>query len=482
MSLTRIGCALRTRSLWLFALLTISLTGCGNERVDQHQLERIQERGVLHVGTMMSPVNYYLGSDNLETGFEYELAANLAQQLGVELEMSTSYELRDLWSKLESGEIDFVAAGIDVTELRLDWLKFTPAYHNIEQKLVFRQGTRNRPREWSEVNGTIRVVAGSSHEEHLIELSKTYPNLQWTSTHLYDADELLEHVIQEKIDFTIVDSHHLDIKRRAYPNLSVAFTTRNTVPIAWAFHGGHDDSLYAAAVEYIGGQHENGEIAQLVDRYFGHVSEFNFVDTRAFIAATENVLPDYLNLFKEYSGELDWRLLAAVSYQESLWDPWARSVTGVRGLMMLTLPTAQDMGVNSRLDPEQAIRGGAEYLRRLHQRLPDRINEPDRTWMALAAYNVGLGHLEDARIITQRQGGNPDYWIDVRDRLPLLRQKQFYRTTRFGFARGEEPVNYVENIRRYFDTLVWLDDQGRLPASGIDYSSLTQTANRAEEE
>ncbi|RUO23695.1 membrane-bound lytic murein transglycosylase MltF [Aliidiomarina iranensis] len=466
----------------LLLALIFSLSGCGRERVDQNQLERIQERGVLRVGTMMSPVNYYYGADNLETGFEFELAANLANQLGVELEMSTSYELRDLWRKLEYGDIDFVAAGIDVTEPRLEWLKFTPAYHNVEQKLVFRQGAQNRPRNWDDVTGTIRVVAGSSHEEHLRELSKTYPHLQWTSTHLYDADEILEHVIQGKYDYTIADSHHLDIKRRAFPNLSIAFTTRDSVPIAWAFRGGHDDSLYAAAVEYIGRQHEGGEIAQLIDRYFGHVANFNFVDTRAFIAATEQVLPNYLDYFQEYSGDLDWRLLAAVSYQESHWNPRARSVTGVRGLMMLTLPTAQDMGVNSRLDPQQAIRGGAEYLRRLHQRLPDRITEPDRTWLALAAYNVGLGHLEDARIITQRQGGNPDYWIDVRERLPLLRQKQFYRTTRFGFARGDEPVKYVENIRRYFDTLVWLDEQGRLPVSDTDYANITQPAERAEEQ
>lgn len=478
----------RTLRRWLQSgvvlLLLLFISACGiegtKERIDQNQLERIQARGVLHVGTMMNPVNYYIGHDNHEAGFEFELARGLAQQLEVQLNMVHSYDLRELWRKLDAGEIEFIAAGIDVTEDRLQWLKFSPPYQIVEQKLVFRQDAVNRPRNWDEVTGKIRVVAGSSHEEYLQSLSDNYPHLSWTSTHLYDSDELLEHVIRDAIDFTIVDSHHLDIKRRAHPNLSIAFTVRDNVPIAWAFRSGTDDSLYASAIEFIGELHESGELAQLWDRYFGHVAEFNFVDTQAFIAATERLLPDYLALFQEYSGELDWRLLAALSYQESHWNQWARSATGVRGLMMLTLPTAQELGVNSRLDPAQAVRGGAEYLRRLHQRLPDRIQEPDRMWMALAAYNVGLGHLEDARILTQRQGGNPDYWVDVRERLPLLRQKQYYRTTRFGFARGDEPVQYVENIRRYFDTLVWLDEQGRLPILEAAATKQIQTATTAE--
>ncbi|WP_420808388.1 membrane-bound lytic murein transglycosylase MltF [Aliidiomarina sanyensis] len=442
--------------------LLLSLSGCGGERVEQHQLQKIQERGTLRIGTMMSPVNYYLGPDQTGTGFEYELLQGFAASLGVTLELEVRYELRELWQLLDSGAVDFLAAGLDITDERRRVFRFTPPYHQVEQKLVYRQDSRERPRDWTQVEGQIRVVEGSSHEAMLVALSDHYPHLNWSSTPLYDADELLDHVMQGRLDFTIADSHHLDIKRRTHPDLSIAFTVRDNTHLAWAFTGSSDDSLYAAAIEYVGHSHENGLLVQLVDRYFGHVAQFNVVDTRAFIAAIQSTLPNYKALFEEYAGDLDWRLLAAVAYQESHWDPWARSPTGVRGMMMLTLPTAQQLGVRSRLDPEQSIRGGAEYLHRLHRRLPDRISEPDRTWMALAAYNVGLGHLEDARIITQRQGGNPDYWIDVRERLPLLRQNRYYRTTRFGFARGDEPVRYVENIRRYYDTLVWLDEQERL--------------------
>lgn len=446
----------------LYSIFLI-LVACGSDNTEQTHLERIQEREVLRVGTLMSPVNYFLDETGSPAGFEYELARELADELGVELDIKHKFDLRSLWRLLDEGEVDFLAAGLDMTEERWSEYRFTPAYKDVEQKLVYLQGARERPRNWGELRGSIKVVADSSHEEMLERISHDYPGLDWSSSHLYDADELLQLVLDQEIDYTLVDSHLLNIRRRAEPDLSIAFTIRDRVPLAWAFARSKDDSLYATAIEFIGQQHQNGHLVQLTDRYFGHVEQFNYVDTQAFIQAVQDTLPEYIEYFLEYAGELDWRLLAALSYQESHWNPWARSPTGVRGMMMLTIPTAQSLGVRSRLDAEQSVRGGAEYLRRLHRRLPDRITEPDRTWFALAAYNVGYGHLQDARNLTERHGGNPDYWVDVRDNLPLLRQKQYYKTTRFGFARGDEPVRYVGNIRRYYDTLLWLDEQGRIP-------------------
>lgn len=205
--------------------------------------------------------------------------------------------------------------------------------------------------------------------------------------------------------------------------------------------------------------HHNGVLLALDDKYYGHIEEFNYVDTRMFIKAIENKLPKFQPLFEKYGHDIDWRLLAAISYQESHWDPKARSYTGVRGMMMLTLPTAKQMGIKSRLDPEQSIQGGAKYFKQLIERMPARISSPDRLWFALASYNIGLGHLNDARAITKAQGGDPDRWVEVKERLPLLKQKKYYKKTRYGYARGDEPVNYVENIRRYYDTLTWMDDQ-----------------------
>ncbi|WP_241972404.1 membrane-bound lytic murein transglycosylase MltF [Aliidiomarina soli] len=470
--------SLRLAALSLLVVSVSLLTACNSDPVKQNYLQEVQQRGYLTVGTIMNSSSYHLDGES-PTGFEYEMALSLADELGVELRVLDEVQIEHLFEHLEHGRVDFLAAGLDVTDQRRKHMRFTPYYHRVDQRLIFKQGTRQRPRDWSDLEGELVVVSGSSHEEYLQDVQAEYPDLQWRATRLYDADELLAKVISEEIDFTIADTNTLDIKRRLYPDLSVAFTVRFDVPLAWAFPLAEDDSLYAAAIEYIGRQHERGEITKLVDRYWGHVQHFNYVDTQLFIQAVDETLPQYIELFQQYAGNLDWRLLAAISYQESLWDPWARSPTGVRGMMMLTLPTARSMGVRSRLDAEQAIRGGARYLERLHQRLPDRITEPDRTWFALAAYNVGLGHLNDAREITARQGGDADYWVDVRARLPLLRQKQYYKDTRYGFARGDEPVTYVGNIRRYYDTLQWLDSQNRIPYPGDN--RLVQHEDQADE-
>ena len=146
-----------------------------------------------------------------------------------------------------------------------------------------------------------------------------------------------------------------------------------------------------------------------------------------------------------------------MGYQESHWRANAVSPTGVRGLMMLTHATAKQLGVRDRTNPKQSILGGARYLQSLIRRLPERISGEDRLWLAIASYNVGMGHVEDARVLTERQGSNPNLWHQVKRRLPLLRQKRYYRTLKYGYARGNEPVTYVDNIRYYYDMLTWYE-------------------------
>lgn len=456
----------RWRVAWLL-LLSVSLLSCAPAPAP-NQLEQIRERGVLRVGTTLSPTTYYLDQEQ-PAGLEYALAQRFADQLGVGLQMVPRYNLKHLFSLLDNGEVDFIAAGIDRTQQRIQGYRFTPPYQEISQQVVFRQGARVRPRDLAELDAELVVVAGSSHEQWVREQHQHYPELQWRASDDHDAVELLRLVMEGDIAYTVVDSNTLAVQRRFYPDLSVAFTIRDGIDVGWVLTQQLDSSLYAPLIEYFGQLRDSGELDQIVDQHFGHVSQFNYVDTTLFIAAVENTLPRYRKLFQTHAGSLDWRLLAAISYQESLWNPRAVSPTGVRGMMMLTLPTAQQMGVRSRLNPEQSIRGGARYFEQMLQRIPARIKEPDRIWFALAAYNIGLGHLEDARILTQQQGADPDRWIDVRKRLPLLRQKKFYRQTKFGFARGDEPVRYVGNIRRYYDTLIWLDERGRIPADPLTF-------------
>ncbi|MEM5497090.1 membrane-bound lytic murein transglycosylase MltF [Paraglaciecola mesophila] len=420
-------------------------------------MQHVLDTGVLRVGTIYGLTTYYNGPSGPE-GFEYELAAGFAEYLGVKLEIFPYYTVNELFPQLDNAHLDVIAAGINVSPERYAQYRFGPAYQNVSQKLVFKQGDV-RPRELDDLTGDFMVVAGSGHSETLRNFKAQHPDLSWQETNDKDSEELLEAVLADELDYTVVDSNILALMRRRYPELSIGFSLSQSQGIAWATSQKSDDALRAALIEYFGQIHQNGTLAALEDKHFGHVRQFNYVDTRDFIRSAAKKLPRYQPLFERYADDLDWRLLAALSYQESHWNPKAKSVTGVRGLMMLTLNTAKDLGVTSRLDPEQSIRGGSEYLSTLLTRIPDRIPHPDRLWFALAAYNIGLGHLEDARVLTERQAGNPDMWVDVKKRLPQLRQKRYYKTTRYGYARGNEAVIYVDNIRRYYDTLVWLNEQ-----------------------
>jgi membrane-bound lytic murein transglycosylase F len=437
-------------------LLVIWLTGCAPDA--QHsQLSDIYQRDTLKVGILHGPTSYYVGVDG-PTGFELELSQALADKLGVRLELFPSYHLDELLQKLDNGQVDYIAGGLTLTELRKDKYRASPAYRWINEVLVFKQGN-TWPRTIDDLTDTVVVVKDSSHAETMQRLSQQHPDLNWQQHPTLDADEILQQVVDGNIAYTLTDSNQLALNRRFYPNLSIAFTVSDNLPVSWLLADNHDDSLYAVLIEFFGAMYQGGELIALEDRYFGHVQKFDYVDTLAYIEAIEQVLAPLKPWFMQYAGELDWRLLAALSYQESHWDPHAKSPTGVRGLMMLTLPTAQQMGVTSRLDPQQSIRGGSRYLHRLLTRIPERIAMPDRLWFALASYNIGWGHVEDARILTQRDGADPDKWLEVKQRLPLLRQKSAYQTTKYGYARGDEAVTYVDNIRRYYDTLLWVDER-----------------------
>ncbi len=452
--------------IMIFALL---LSGC-EPKGEHGSLQRILDRGYIKVGTLFGPNSYYLDAQGA-AGFEYELAKKYADYLGVKLKIIPSYNLADLFPQLDSGAVDFLAAGLSVTPKRLKKYKFSPSYNEISQKLIFKQGNP-RPRGLKDLTGKFMVSAQSSHAENLAKLKLTFNDLKWQETDEFDSEELLVQVLEGTLDYTVVDSNTLAINRRYHPEISIGFSLTKAEPLAWMVSKQGDDSILASLIEFFGQVHHDGTLLALDDKYYGHVEQFNYVDTRLFIQAINKKLPKYQAIFEKYSQVVDWRLLAAISYQESHWNPHARSYTGVRGMMMLTLPTAKQMGIKSRLDAEQSVRGGAKYFEKMIAKIPDRILEPDRTWFALASYNIGFGHLNDARIITQRQGGDPDRWFDVKLRLPLLKQKKHYKKTKYGYARGDEPIHYVENIRRYYHTLSMLVNES--PVTNVQEISSMQ--------
>ena len=321
--------------------------------------------------------------------------------------------------------------------------------------MVYHKGTY-RPRKIEDVNAPVTVLKGSSHEENIIASLKEYPDLVIDVLDNEDQESLLQKVADKEVTFAIVDSTTLALKQRYYPSLAEAFTIYGEQPVAWLIRKAQDDSLYSAMIEFMGNQHEEGWIAKIEEKYLGHIGDFDYVDTRIFVNRIKTKLPTYEKLFKKYeTPEVSWQLLAALSYQESHWNRKARSPTGVRGLMMLTLDTAKFVGIKNRLNAEQSIKGGAKYLTQMIKRLPASIPQDEKVWFALAAYNIGLGHLLDARRITKMRNQNPDSWADMKENLPLLHQRKWYKKTRYGYSRGREALHYVNSIRQYLETLTW---------------------------
>lgn len=453
------------KPLCLLLLTTFLLSGCQIESEPKSELDLIKERGVLRVGTLNNQLSYYIGPDG-PAGLDYELAREFANELGVQLEMKPAYRISSLYPALENGEIDIIAAGLSQSPERLTKFRPGPAYYYVSQQLVYKKG-KWRPRnlkqllakqeqliEENEGEDVLSIVSDSHFNTTLAEIKSEHPEFSYQIDSNADVNDLLKAVSKGEQMFTVADSVEVSLSQRIYPDIAIAFELTEDQPISWFLRPSQDESLYGLLIEFFGSVNQSGHLASLEEKYIGHVGSFDYVDTRAFIRALDSTLPKWSPLFQKYSEEFDWRLVAALAYQESHWNPKAKSPTGVRGMMMLTLPTAKSVGVTNRLDPEQSVRGGVEYLRRMVDRIPDSIDDHEKIWFALASYNVGYGHMMDARRITKRQGGNPDAWSDVKDRLPLLRQQKYYSQTRYGFARGDEARNYVENIRRYYQSII----------------------------
>ena len=415
------------------------------------------KRTVLKVGTLYGP-QIYLNSEQGESGFDFEMAQRFADYLAVPLEMIPYTNRKQLFAALKENKIDIIAAGIAKTPNRSQQFKLGPTLYKVNQVLVYKEGTPE-PKDISTLSGEITVMANSSSVNTLTKLQKDYPELMWNQVNDKDNEELFALIANGELNYTISDSNSLLINQRFLPELRAGMILEEKVEVVWLLPPNNSDRLMSKLLAFWHKERRAGTLEHLNEKYFGHVKRFDYVDTRAFIRAIDNILPEYRSFFEEYSGELDWRKLAAASYQESHWNPSARSPTGVRGMMMLTQPTAAYVGVDDRLDAEQSIRGGAFYLKDMMERLPDTISEAQRIWFALASYNIGLGHVEDARRLTESMGMDPSAWRDVKKVLPLLQQSKYYKQTRYGYARGSEAVHYVDSIRRYYDTLVWIDNQ-----------------------
>lgn len=398
------------------------------------------------------------------TGFDYELLTRFARERGVPLHVSFADGAAPLLQQVSAGAAQLGAGGLlqAATASDVDGappastnLAWSTGYHSVEPVLIYNVDGY-RPRRWKDLEDA--VVAYPAHtglDGPLAAVRYDHPEVRWKAIDVTSADDLIADVADGTVSYAVVASSDAALARNIYLDFDVAFPAGPRREFAWAVSPAYPE-LRNALDTFFAGLRRDGTLARLADRYFGVAATVERIDAGVFQERIRKTLPEWRKTFLEAQAQsgIEWRLLAAVAYQESQWDPIATSETGVRGLMQLTEETARHLGVVDRLDARSSAVGAARYLADLKSRVPTRIPEPDRTWFALAAFNIGIAHLEDARMLAQRRKLNPDLWSDVRKVLPLLAEPEYYMTAKYGYARGGMPVAFVGRVRGYYDILL----------------------------
>lgn len=428
------------------------LAACGNPLV-RNDLEAIRDRGELVVITRNNAACYFETAHGF-SGFEYELADAFATSLGVALRMVVIEDEAEMVATLLRGDADIVAAGKLFGQAAARMLALGPGYLEVQKQVVGRRGGPSIAETGDLLQTTIGVAGDSAAIERLGALRADHPELNWETFPDRSSEELLHMIWNRDLPLAVVQSNILKMNRRFYPELVVQMELSAPRKLRWAVKPG-DRNLLHALRQWFAQPDTKELVAGLVSHYYSHLEDFDYVDLARYRRRIHDRLPRFQPHFQAAAEEygLDWQLVAALSYQESHWNPKAVSFTGVRGIMMLTQDTAKTLGLANRLDVEGGIFAGTRYLALLRDQIGEEVAEPDRTLMALAAYNIGLGHLRDARRLA-REMGKPDHtWRSLRDVLPLLQQRLYYQKLPHGYARGTEAVQYVDRIRTYHRVL-----------------------------
>ncbi len=443
--------------LWSLALQsTLNYSSNANKSVSSAQ---DYDSRVLRAAIRVSPATYF-DKFHGEMGFELELLKRFAEYSGKTLKLKEYTSVSAMYDALEQNKVDIVSSGYAVNDLLKNSYTQSPVYREDRIVTVYKTGY-HRPRNPAHLVGKrVATIANSQPSDELVDLQQSHSELAWQELESIDYIDLLSRIEAREIDVALLSMTDFQMYRGAFPSLGVGFSLPHKTQHRWSFGSASEQQALAAQANDFFNQPEMiADLSILKERYFSPSADLNQVAAHEFARNVKRRLPKHQKLIETVAQDydVDWRFLAAISYQESNWLPKARSRTGVRGMMMLTRQTASEMGIDNRLDAENSLRGGMGYFIKLRKRLPASIVGPDRDWMALAAYNIGFGHLEDARVLTQRKGGNPNLWHDVKQSLPLLHKAEHYKTTRHGYARGREALAYVQQIRHYLDVLILKD-------------------------
>jgi membrane-bound lytic murein transglycosylase F len=415
-------------------------------------LQKIKQTGVITVATRNSAHCYYLYRDQ-PMGFEYELAKAFAEYLGVRLQIKIVDKWSDMVAALSDGSAAFIAASMPITSKRQTQVAFSDGYMEVAQNIItHRKNTGIK--EAADLSGkTIDVRKGTVYQQRLVELKKQGINL---AIRLHDdlpVEELIQKVADGQIDFTIANSNIISINRRNFPGVVSTGSINDGMQLAWAVYP-KSKKLLEQINAFLRMINKSGKFDEIYNKYYGDIDDFDYVDLEAFHRRVKNKLSRYSPFIKAAAKKhgFDWRLIAAQIYQESHLNPWAKSQAGARGLMQILPSTAKDLGIGDLFDPVQNINAGVQHLKDLYDHF-DQAHGEDRLLIALAAYNIGQGHINDARDLAKKKGLDPDKWVSLSKTLPLLQYRKYFMNTQYGFCRGTEPIRYIKQILIYYDVL-----------------------------
>jgi membrane-bound lytic murein transglycosylase F len=415
-------------------------------------LQKIKQTGVITVATRNSAHCYYLYRDQ-PMGFEYELAKAFAEYLGVRLQIKIVDKWSDMVAALSDGSAAFIAASMPITSKRQTQVAFSDGYMEVAQNIItHRKNTGIK--EAADLSGkTIDVRKGTVYQQRLVELKKQGINL---AIRLHDdlpVEELIQKVADGQIDFTIANSNIISINRRNFPGVVSTGSINDGMQLAWAVYP-KSKKLLEQINAFLRMINKSGKFDEIYNKYYGDIDDFDYVDLEAFHRRVKNKLSRYSPFIKAAAKKhgFDWRLIAAQIYQESHLNPWAKSQAGARGLMQILPSTAKDLGIADLFDPVQNINAGVQHLKDLYDHF-DQAHGEDRLLIALAAYNIGQGHINDARNLAKKKGLDPDKWVSLSKTLPLLQYRKYFMNTQYGFCRGTEPIRYIKQILIYYDVL-----------------------------
>ena len=444
-------------SFFAFGWLSHTAYLPGKKIKKMSHLTKIKRKKSLNVVLLNAPSTYYIGVEGPQ-GFEYDLLKAYSEHLGVELKITPARTVKEAIELSKNPVIDITSASLAKTPIREKNFNFGPSYFEVQEQVICHRGMRKKstfPRDVENLAG-LNIVVGenTSYSETLESLQNDGYDINVTYTSTASTEELLERVSKHEIDCTVADSNVYALNLRYFPEIAMAFSISGREPLAWLLPKGASE-LKADMYSWLNSFHQKGKMTQLKDHYYSYVLFFDYYNTKMFYKRIKSRLPKYENMFKEAATRfgIPWTLLASISYQESHWNARAKSFTGVRGLMMLTRHTAKLLGVKNRLDPKQSIVGGTRHIKQMLKFVGDDVTGENRLKFALAAYNIGLGHIRDAQSLATEIGLDENSWRDLKIVLPLLSQKKYYRDLKYGYARGEEPVKYVESIYNFRDIL-----------------------------